>query len=133
MSIQNIVKVIQNKTKTFNFYEIKTFHATVSTELSSINMTELQYVILTLVVLFNCLSHSKSVNEGEFSDNPIDQNILGVSLDNLKPGEYGRPVFTPSSEEELLKEEMYKRYGYNQFVSEKISTHRSIPDFRDEW
>lgn len=46
-----------------------------------------------------------------------------------QPGEGGHPV-TTSSEEVDKRNEAYRDYGFNQFVSDKISLNRTIPDTR---
>jgi polypeptide N-acetylgalactosaminyltransferase len=45
------------------------------------------------------------------------------------PGEMGHPVST-SSEDSDKRREAYRNYGFNQFVSDRISLNRTIPDTR---
>lgn len=45
------------------------------------------------------------------------------------PGEGGIAVSITAGEE-LLKNKAYAEYGFNQYVSDKISLHRSLPDPR---
>jgi hypothetical protein len=45
------------------------------------------------------------------------------------PGEMGNPVIT-SSEDSDKRNEAYRNYGFNQYVSDKISLNRTIPDTR---
>lgn len=47
------------------------------------------------------------------------------------PGDNGEPVET-KPEDENQKSKAYGEYGFNQFVSDKISLHRSLRDVRDE-
>lgn len=52
-----------------------------------------------------------------------------LDRENNGPGERGRPVVT-SDEEKELRNKAYGDYGFNQFVSDKISLNRTIPDTR---
>ena len=45
------------------------------------------------------------------------------------PGERGIPVQTSADESEKIAA-AYEEYGFNQYVSDKISLHRSVPDIR---
>ena len=47
----------------------------------------------------------------------------------IGPGDGGNPVYTSTSEEKQ-KEMSYKEYGFNQFISDKISLNRTVPDTR---
>lgn len=47
------------------------------------------------------------------------------------PGENGEPVQTKPADESK-KQESYSEYGFNQYVSDKISLERSIKDTRHE-
>ena len=49
--------------------------------------------------------------------------------ENDGPGEQGNPV-TTSSEDNDERNKAYRNYGFNQFVSDKISLNRTIPDTR---
>ncbi|XP_034948570.1 putative polypeptide N-acetylgalactosaminyltransferase 9 isoform X2 [Chelonus insularis] len=52
------------------------------------------------------------------------------------PGEMGRPVILPanlSSEVKKLVDDGWMNNAFNQYVSDLISVHRSLPDPRDEW
>lgn len=51
------------------------------------------------------------------------------------PGEMGKPykVDNPSPEVKAKIDEGWKNNAYNQYVSDLISLHRSLPDHRDEW
>lgn len=82
--------------------------------------------------------HYPNTIDLRLSEGPTDPEGYFGNVDVTKlirPGEYGKPVLTNNltQEEELYKENLYNKYGYNQFVSELISTHRSLPDFRDPW
>lgn len=51
-------------------------------------------------------------------------------------GEMGRPVVLPSNISQEIKKlvsEGWSKNAFNQYVSDLISVHRSLPDPRDEW
>ncbi|XP_037914101.1 putative polypeptide N-acetylgalactosaminyltransferase 9 isoform X1 [Hermetia illucens] len=69
-----------------------------------------------------------------------DKGVLAAPADNVietgNAGEMGKPVVLPSD----MPPEMKKRVddgwlhnAFNQYVSDMISVHRSLPDPRDEW
>jgi hypothetical protein len=102
--------------------------------------------ILALLVGINPeLIDSKSsycyANSYGSSDCSVETNFIQTSqnsrnsIQKLKPGDYGGPVNLQnlSKEENVKKEELFNTYGYNQYVSNLISVHRSLPDYRDEW
>ena len=47
----------------------------------------------------------------------------------MGPGDGGRPVYT-SPREEQLKQQSYVEYGFNQYISDKISLNRTLPNTR---
>ena len=51
------------------------------------------------------------------------------------PGEMGKPVKIdkPDPETKKLIDEGWKTHAFNQYVSDQISVHRSLPDLRDPW
>ncbi|KAG8035233.1 hypothetical protein G9C98_001723 [Cotesia typhae] len=52
------------------------------------------------------------------------------------PGEMGRPVVLPTNltaEVKKLVDDGWMNNAFNQYVSDLISVHRSLPDPRDEW
>ena len=51
------------------------------------------------------------------------------------PGEMGKPVKVnnPDPAVKKLIDEGWQKNAFNQYVSDMISVHRSLPDPRDEW
>ncbi|XP_046389474.1 putative polypeptide N-acetylgalactosaminyltransferase 9 isoform X2 [Ischnura elegans] len=51
------------------------------------------------------------------------------------PGDMGRPVVLPNMTAEMkaLVDQGWERNAFNQYASDLISVHRSLPDPRDEW
>lgn len=63
-------------------------------------------------------------------------NVIAPPADLDSPGEMGRPVVLPanmSAEMKSLVEEGWLNNAFNQYASDLISVHRSLPDPRDEW
>lgn len=57
-----------------------------------------------------------------------------LNLDS--PGELGRPVILPtnmSSEMKRAVDAGWLNNAFNQYASDLISVHRTLPDPRDEW
>ena len=97
-------------------------------------------VVLLLYILYSSEVEkhidSKGVNKEE--QEPMIQGLLVDDFwvpekaflnRNNNPGEMGQPVST-SSEDSNKRRESYRNYGFNQFVSDKISLNRTIPDTR---
>lgn len=66
--------------------------------------------------------------------------VLGRTLGNYEPkvinpvpgpGEGGKPVSTSNAEKKDV-DRLINEYGFNQFVSDKISLDRNIPDLRKD-
>ncbi|CAG9831785.1 unnamed protein product [Diabrotica balteata] len=75
---------------------------------------------------------SKSVNK---NNNNFDYNGVLVPPDNVA-GEMGKPVVLPtnlSADVKKLVDEGWMKNAFNQYASDLISVHRSLPDPRDEW
>jgi len=56
--------------------------------------------------------------------------------DAAAPGEMGRPVILPtniSAQTKKLVDDGWLNNAFNQYVSDLISVHRSLPDPRDQW
>ena len=52
------------------------------------------------------------------------------------PGEMGRPVFIPTNltaETKKLVDDGWLNNAFNQYASDLISVHRTLPDPRDQW
>lgn len=67
-----------------------------------------------------------------------DQNVLNPPADNGldAPGEMGRPVVLPTNMTAEVKkavDEGWLKNAFNQYASDLISVHRSLPDPRDAW
>lgn len=72
-----------------------------------------------------------------------DENAMSQQYEDLSVrkgiklyGEMGRPVILPnniSTEVKKLVQEGWAKNAFNQYVSDLISVHRSLPDPRDEW
>ncbi|KAJ6645987.1 putative polypeptide N-acetylgalactosaminyltransferase 9, partial [Pseudolycoriella hygida] len=67
-----------------------------------------------------------------------DKNVLIPPADNSPdaPGEMGRPVVLPTNISAELKKQVddgWLKNAFNQYASDLISVHRSLPDPRDAW
>lgn len=63
-------------------------------------------------------------------------NVIDPPANLDSPGEMGRPVILPtnmSAETKKLVDEGWLNNAFNQYASDLISVHRSLPDPRDEW
>ena len=58
-----------------------------------------------------------------------DVNARSLRYDPRGPGEGGQPVNTRNEEQAFVKEG-FKMASFNQYVSDKISFERSVPDER---
>jgi len=70
---------------------------------------------------------------------PLDKNVLDAPAANLleeSPGELGKPVTLPKQMAPEMKKAVddgWTKNAFNQYVSDLISVHRSLPDPRDAW
>jgi len=64
-----------------------------------------------------------------------EEGVIPVPQDSNGPGANGKPYIVdhPDKNTQKLIDEGWSRNAFNQFVSDKISLHRSLPDPRDEW
>ena len=67
--------------------------------------------------------------------NPVDEGVLIPPHDPNGPGELGKPVKIekPDVESKRKIDKGWKDNAFNQYVSDMISVHRSLPDPRDNW
>lgn len=68
----------------------------------------------------------------------VDKNVLDAPAAGIEenPGEMGRPVVLPkhmSPEMKKAVDDGWTNNAFNQYVSDLISVHRSLPDPRDAW
>lgn len=64
------------------------------------------------------------------------QNVIQPPANLDSPGEMGRPFVMPTNmsvETKKLVDEGWLNNAFNQYASDLISVHRSLPDPRDEW
>ena len=61
-----------------------------------------------------------------------DDNVIAAPRNLEGPGEMGRPVSVenPDPETKRLLDEGWQNNAFNQYVSDMISVHRTLPDFR---
>ena len=93
-------------------------------------------VVVVIVIIYFSLSFDKD-NPIEYSEEVKSKTLLvddfWVPEKRLAkvtgPGDAGRPVHGKPDEEELMKQS-YVEYGFNQFISDKISLNRTVPDTR---
>ena len=65
-----------------------------------------------------------------------DKAVLSPPLERNGPGEMGKPVVLDKDLDPEIKKKVDKGWqdnAFNQYVSDMISLHRSLPDPRDEW
>ncbi|XP_069186086.1 putative polypeptide N-acetylgalactosaminyltransferase 9 [Procambarus clarkii] len=84
--------------------------------------------------------HKPEVKSMTKTDEPheihAEQGVLLPPQEPNGPGEMGKPVTLPKDLDPETKkkvDEGWKNNAFNQYVSDMISVHRSLPDPRDEW
>ncbi|XP_054740666.1 putative polypeptide N-acetylgalactosaminyltransferase 9 isoform X2 [Anastrepha obliqua] len=81
----------------------------------------------------NKLSSSGGKRNGEDLDKGV---LIAPSPSKDAPGEMGKPVVLPTNMTEEMKKAVddgWTKNAFNQYVSDMISVHRSLPDTRDAW
>lgn len=68
---------------------------------------------------------------------PTGKSVLAApSPPKDSPGEMGKPVTLPANMTEDMKKAVddgWQKNAFNQYVSDMISVHRTLPDPRDAW
>eukprot|EP00096_Caligus_rogercresseyi_P012238 TRINITY_DN506_c0_g1_i5.p1 TRINITY_DN506_c0_g1~~TRINITY_DN506_c0_g1_i5.p1 ORF type:complete len:614 (-),score=127.29 TRINITY_DN506_c0_g1_i5:1253-3094(-) len=67
--------------------------------------------------------------------NKIESNVIKPAEKQVEPGAMGAPVHIndPSPEVKKLIDSGWELNAFNQYVSDMISIHRTLPDIRDNW
>ncbi|XP_036149745.1 putative polypeptide N-acetylgalactosaminyltransferase 9 isoform X2 [Monomorium pharaonis] len=84
----------------------------------------------------NVISNRAKINQAGPEQDSIGDGVLAVPLDAVAPGEMGRPVILPtnmSAQTKKLVDDGWLNNAFNQYASDLISVHRSLPDPRDQW
>ncbi len=78
---------------------------------------------------------SSSSSEKGGAERKAEMGVLIPPHDPNGPGELGKPVKIDNPDKETKRkiDEGWKNNAFNQYVSDMISVHRSLPDPRDEW
>ena len=93
-----------------------------------------------LTVAYHCFANDSPTffcETNRWKKDP-ERNLEGVvppPKDPNAPGEMGKPVKFDNPEPPVKKliDDGWKNNAFNQYASDKISLHRSLPDPRDEW
>lgn len=106
----------------------------VALPLESGNLVINNQIVPERVVPFKESSSRTSVKKDNKNIN-VDYGGVLVPPDNVA-GEMGKPVILPknlSADVKKLVDEGWLKNAFNQYASDLISVHRSLPDPRDEW
>jgi polypeptide N-acetylgalactosaminyltransferase len=90
------------------------------------------------VVMQQPIEHNVPSEHNRNNNNALDNGagVLPIPKDPNGPGEMGKPVVLPSNmsaEQKRIVDEGWQNNAFNQYISDMISVHRSLPDPRDEW
>ncbi|XP_055372588.1 putative polypeptide N-acetylgalactosaminyltransferase 9 isoform X2 [Condylostylus longicornis] len=83
-------------------------------------------------------STKKNNNHKKIDDDVSDRGVLDAPLppNDDAPGEMGKPVVLPknlTADIQKLVDDGWSKNAFNQYVSDLVSVHRSLPDPRDAW
>ncbi|EGI60093.1 Putative polypeptide N-acetylgalactosaminyltransferase 9 [Acromyrmex echinatior] len=86
----------------------------------------------------NAINNRAKINQVGLKQDSIGGGVLDIPRepDTAAPGEMGRPVILPanmSAQTKKLVDDGWLNNAFNQYVSDLISVHRSLPDPRDQW
>ncbi|KYQ55434.1 Putative polypeptide N-acetylgalactosaminyltransferase 9 [Trachymyrmex zeteki] len=86
----------------------------------------------------NVINNRAKINQAGPKQDSIGGGVLDIPRepDTAAPGEMGRPVILPanmSAQTKKLVDDGWLNNAFNQYVSDLISVHRSLPDPRDQW
>ncbi|XP_072767780.1 putative polypeptide N-acetylgalactosaminyltransferase 9 isoform X2 [Anoplolepis gracilipes] len=86
----------------------------------------------------NVFSNKVKINQAGPEQDSIGGGVLAIPRDPdaVAPGEMGRPVILPtnmSAQTKKLVDDGWLNNAFNQYASDLISVHRSLPDPRDQW
>nr|XP_023021290.1 putative polypeptide N-acetylgalactosaminyltransferase 9 [Leptinotarsa decemlineata] len=102
---------------------------------SGLKKINLFLLTVAVVVLLFLIRYSIMMNRVNIGEVPVLFHIENVAETTFF-GEMGKPVILRNNMSKIITkmvENGWRHYGFNQFVSDCINVHRSLPDPRDEW